>query len=233
MREKYLWLAISVLAALTLGQACYIYEERAVAKEFMRDQPPGQPEIHRRGHSEKAFDAQQEEFEKWRGKVREQINQGFPLSDRDFDIFFCDRFFTGRSNPFAEMERLRGQLSGEFRDSDKTLFDGYWDKWFEERMRLGRFKTEAGRTDKEVTLTIRLPGLAGGAADVNIKEGMIKLSFRAKSSSEHKSSGSLITKAATENYVKIMPVPEDAVPGTGKVQIDGELVKIKFERRAN
>ncbi|MDP2867153.1 MAG: hypothetical protein Q8O90_13010 [Elusimicrobiota bacterium] len=233
MREKYLWLAISVLTVLTLGQACYIYEDRAVAKEFMDEQPPGQPDIHLQGHAEKAFDAQQEEFEKWRGKVREQINQGFPLSDRDFDIFFGDRFFTGRASPFTEMERLRRQLSGEFRDSDKTLFDGYWDKWFEQRMRLGRFKTEIGRTDKEVTLTISLPVLAGGTADVNIKEGRIKLSFLAKSASEHKSAGSLIKKVASESHVKIIPVPNDAVPGTGKVQIDGELVRIKFERRTD
>ena len=233
MREKYLWLAISVLTALTLGQACYIYEEKAVAKEFMEEHPPGQPEIHQQGHSAKAYEAQQEEFEKWRGRVREQINQGFPLLERDFDVFFGDRFFTGRGNPFAEMERLRRQLSGEFRDSDRTLFDGYWDKWFEQRMRLGRFKTEIGRTDREITLTISLPGLAGGSADVNIKEGRIKLSFQARSASGHKSAESLLKRESSESYVKIMPVPEDAVPGTGKVQIDGELVKIKFERRTN
>ena len=233
MREKYLWLAISVLTALTLGQACYIYEEKAVAKEFMDEHPPGQPDIHLLGHAEKAFDAQQEEFAKWRVRVREQINQGFPLLERDFDVFFGDRFFTGRGNPFGEMERLRRQLSGEFRDSDRTLFDGYWDKWYEQRMRLGQFKTEIARTDKEVTLTISLPGLAGGTADVNIKEGRIKLSFQARSASERKSAGGLIKRERSESYVKILPVPEDAVPGTGKVRIDGELVKIKFERRTN
>lgn len=233
MREKYLWLAISVLTALTLGQACYIYEEKAVAKEFMNDQPPGQPELHLQGHSDKAFDAQQEEFAKWRGKVREQINQGFPLLERDFDVFFGDRFFTGRADPFAEIERLRRQLSGEFRDTDKTLFDGYWDKWFEQRMRLGRFKTEVSRTDREVILAIRLPGLAAGTADVNIKEGIIKLSFQARSAAGHKSAGSLIKRESSESYVKILPVPEDAIPGTGEVLIDGELVKIKFGRRMN
>lgn len=233
MREKYLWLAISVLTALTLGQACYIYEEKAVAKEFMNDQPPGQPELHRQGHSDKAFDAQQEEFAKWRVKVREQINQGFPLLERDFDVFFGDRFFTGRADPFAEIERLRRQLSGEFRDTDKTLFDGYWDKWFEQRMRLGRFKTEVSRTDREVTLAIRLTGLAAGTADVNIKEGIIILSFQGGSVSGDKSAGSLIKREGSESYVKILPVPGDAVPGTGEVLIDGELVKIKFERRKN
>lgn len=231
MREKYLWLAISVLTALTLGQACYIYEGRAVAKEFMEDPPPVQPGIHRQGHAAKAYDAQQEEFEKWRGKVREQISQGFPLLEKDFDYFFGDRFFTGRADPFAEMERLRRQLSGEFRDSDRTLFDGYWDRWFAQRMRLGQFRTEVTRTDKEVTLAISLPGLAAGTAEVNIKEGRIKLSFQARSASEHKSAGSIIKRESSESYVKILPVPEDAVPDTGKVRIEGELVKIRFERR--
>lgn len=233
MREKYLWLAISVLTALTLGQACYIYEEKAVAKEFMDDQPPGQPEIHLRGHSDKAFEAQQEEFAKWRVKVLEQMNQGYPLLERDFDVFFGDRFFTGRPNPFAEMERLRKQLSGEFRDYDRTRFDGYWDKWFDQRMRLGRFKTDVTRTDKEITLEIRLPGLAGGTADVNIKEGIIKLSFQTRAVSEQKSGGGLIKRESSESYVKILPVPEDAIPGTGMVRIEGEVVKIKFERGTN
>lgn len=233
MREKYLWLAISVLTALTLGQACYIYEEKAVAKEFMEDQPPVQPELHQQEHSAKAFDAQQQEFEKWRVKVREQINQGFPLLERDFDVFFGDRFFTGRANPFAEMERLRKQLSGEFRDYDRTLFDGYWDKWFEQRMRLGQFKTEVSRTESEVTLGIRLPGLTAGTADVSINEGMIRLSFQARAVSENKSAGGLMKRESSETYVKILPVPGDALAGTGKVQIDGEVVKIKFERRKN
>jgi len=229
MREKYMWLAIIFLLLLTVGQACYIYERNAVAKEI--SEPPGPPEIYQKAYSEKAFDAQWEELEKWRVKVREQINQGFPLLDPDFDDFFNDRFFSGRVNPFAEMERVHSQVSGEFRDSDKTLFDGYWDKWFQQRMKMGQFKTELARTDKDVTLTIRVPGLAARTADINITDDRIRIAFSARTSSVEKSGEGIVKKETSQSYIKILPVPEDAARGTGKVEIGKEEVKIKFERK--
>ena len=232
MREKYLWLAISVLTALTFGQACYIYEGKAFAKDIM-EQPPLQPEIHRGAHAEKAYEAQWEELEKWRRKVREQINQGFPLLEPDFDVFFGERFFAGRPNPFAEMERVRKVMSGEFRDSDKTLFDSYWDKWFEQRMMIDQFKAEISRTDKEITLTIQLPGLTAKTADISITNERIKLSFEAGAASGHKIAGGVLRKDSSQSYVKILPVPADAEPGSGKAEIEGEAVKIKFARKKN
>ncbi len=230
MREKYLWLAIAVLTVLTMGQACYIYEGKAVAKDIM-ERPPLQPDIHLEAHSEKASDSQWEEFEKWRRTVREQINQGFPLSDKDFDVFFGDRFFGGRPGPFAEMERVRKQLSGEFRDREKTLFDGYWDKWFEQRMLMGQFKTEIARTPGEVTVTVQVPGLEGRTADISITEERIRLSFEAKAVAERKTADALVKKTSSQNYIKILPLPEDAVPGTGKIEIKGETVSIRFARK--
>lgn len=230
MREKYLWLAISVLTALTLGQACYIYEERAAATELY-EQPPVQPEIHRRGHAEKAFDSQQGELEKWRRKVRERIDQGFPLLDRDFDVFFGDRFFTGRPDPFAEMERVRRQVSEQFRDAEKTLFDKYWENWFDQRLRMGQFRTEIARTAREVTLTVRLPGLAPGTADISITDERIRLSFSARTAAEEKRGGGLVKRETAQTYIKLLPVPGDAVAGTGRTEIDGEQVRIRFERK--
>ncbi len=232
MREKYLWLAIAVLTVLTMGQACYIYEGKAVAKDIT-EQPPVEPEIHQMGHAEKASDSQWEELEKWRRTVREQINQGFPLSDRDFDVFFGDRFFTSRQNPFAEMERVRKQMSGEFRDSDKTLFDKYWEKWFEQRMMIDQFKAEISRTDKEITLTIQLPGLAAETAEISITNERIKLSFEAKAASERKTAGGLLRRESSQSYIKILPVPADAAAGTGKTEIEGDKVRIKFARKGN
>ncbi len=230
MREKYLWLAVAVLTALTMGQACYIYEGKAVAKDIT-EQPPVEPEIHRMAHTEKASDSRWEELEKWRRTVREQINQGFPLSDRDFDVFFGDSFFAGRPGPFAEMERVRKQMSGQFRDREKTLFDGYWGKWFEQRMLMGQFRTEITRTPGEVTVTVQVPGLEGRTADVSVTEERIRLSFEAKASSAKKTADTMVKRASSQSYLKILPLPEDAVPGTGKVEIKGETVSIRFARK--
>ncbi len=225
MREKYLWIVITALTLLAIGEACYIYEGKAVAREISQ-QPPVQTDLVHQTHTEKADESRQQELEKWRAKVREQINQGFPLLERDFDVFFGDRFFTGSPDPFIEMERLRKQLSNQFRDKEKTLFDGYWDK-------MGQFRTETARTGWEVTLTILVPGLAAKTADISIAEGRIKLSFSARTVSEEKRGGGLVRRESSQTYIKIMPVPEDAEAGTGKVEIEGEQVKIKFRRKGN
>lgn len=230
MREKYLWLIITVLTVLTLGQACYIYEQTAVAKEIS-EQPPVQPDIIQKAYSEKAFDAQWDELEKWRRRVREQISQGFPLAEPDFDSFFNDRFFSGRPNPFAEMERVRRQVSEEFQDSDRTLFDNYWYKWFEQRMALGKFNIEVARTEKDVTLTIRVPGISAKTAAIDITNDRIKIAFSAGGSSEERSAGGLVKKASAQSYIKILPLPADAAPGTGKVEVSGETIKIRFDRK--
>jgi HSP20 family molecular chaperone IbpA len=231
MREKYLWLAIIVLTVLTLGQACYIYDQNAIAKDIY-EELPGPPEIVQKGYSEKAYDAQWNELEKWRKRVREQINQGLPLAEPDFDDFFNDRFFAGRLNPFAEMERVRRQMSDEFRDMEKKLFDDYWDNWFEQRMMLGRFDIDVKTTEKAITLTLQVPGLSAKTADINITNDRIKIAFSARTSVEEKSAGGIVKRSALRSYLKILPVPEEAAPGTGKIETDGERVKIIFDRKA-
>ncbi|HAT71918.1 MAG TPA: hypothetical protein DCS63_03785 [Elusimicrobia bacterium] len=230
MREKYLWLAVVVLTALTLGQACYIYECNVSAKEF-GEQAPVRPEIYKKLHAEKASDAQWEEFEKWRDRIRNQVSRGGPLLERDFDVFFGDRFFAGRPEPFAEIERVRRKMSEQLGGEEKAIFENYWEKWFEQRMRMAQFKTGVVRSGENVTLTIQVPGLAGGTADVDITGDRIKISFRAEIFSEEKSGGGIIRREPARGYVKILPLPAEAEAGTGKVEIGAESVKITFARK--
>lgn len=227
MREKYLWLAIAVLTALTLGQSCYIYERNLSAKEAFEKEPL-RTEIHKSFQVEKAVDAQWEEFEKWRDRIQKQLNQGNPLLERDFDAFFNDRFFSGKFSPFTELERIHRQMSDEFEGAEKNLFEDYWDKWFGQRMRMGRFKTDILRTGRDVTIIIHAPGLDGKTAEINITDDRIRMFFSAKTASEEKSAGGTVKRESSQSYVKILPIPEDAEAGTGKVEIDGERVIIKF-----
>ena len=226
MREKYLWLAIIFLTLITVGQACFIYERSAVANEI--SPWPVRPEIHKEGHAEKAIDSQWAELQKWREKVRSRLSRGTPLQDPDFDMFFDDGFFMRSLNPFSEMERIRRQMSETFVEPEKNLFDGYWDRWFAQRMRMGQFTTETTRTGNEVLLTIQVPGLTAGTADIDITQDRIKISFGAKSSSEEKRPGGLVRKESSQSYVKILPLPAGAEPGTGKVEMESGRVLIKF-----
>ncbi|OGR42277.1 MAG: hypothetical protein A2X35_00810 [Elusimicrobia bacterium GWA2_61_42] len=228
MREKYLWLVIAALTALTLGQACYIYECGLSAKEIP-EKTPVQSDMPQKGYSEKASDAQWAEFEKWRDRIHAEINRGKPLAERDFDAFFDERFFSRRPRPFDEMERIRRQMSDLFNAPEKSSFEEYWEKWFEQRLRMTQFRTELIRTGRELILEIYVPGLAATAADINITGERIRMSFSAKTSSGEKTAGGLIKKESSQNYVKILPVPAEAVAGTGRVEIYGDRVKIKFE----
>jgi|GEM_PF-1089055 len=228
MREKYLWLAIAILTALTLGQACYIYEQKASAIEIS-DPPPVQPKIKQMAYADKASEAQAEELEKWRKKVREQINQGGALLETDFDSYFNDRFFSGRPDPFADIQRVHSQMSSEFGNGKKTLFDGYWNKWFEQRLMPGQFNLDTATTDSDVTLTLRVPGLK--TADVDITKERIKIFLTTNASPEGKSGEALIKKTPPQSYIKILPIPADAVPVTGKARIEGDLIKIRFDRK--
>jgi len=224
MNEKYTWMVVAVLTALTLGQACYIYSQKASAAVTDERQPPSMAEAY---HA-KAYDSQWEELQKWRKMVRKQLDQGAPLLDPDFDGFFNDGFFSGRYEPFAELDRIHKRMTEEFGEPERRLFDDYWVKWYGRRMRLGQFRAETARTDREVILTIHVPGLSAKTADVDISNERIKIFFEARTASGEKGEGGLLTRESLQSYLKLLPLPEDAVPGTGRVEIEGEKVKITF-----
>lgn len=226
MNVKFLWAVIIFLALLVLAEAGYIYRQRSGVRDAAE-----RAELDQKGYSEKAMDAQWEELEKWHRKVRGQIGAGNPLLDPDFDGFFNDRFFGRKYSPFTEMERIHRHMMDTLRESERILFDDAWGKWYGRRMLMGQFAAEVTRTDREVALAIRVPGLAAKTANIDITDDRIKISFSAKTSSEEKSAGGFVKKGSSQSYLKIVPVPEDAVPGSGKVEMDGELVKIKFDRR--
>lgn len=226
MNVKILWVVIIVLALIVLAEAGYIYKQRADAKNTS-----ALTEIDEKGYSEKALDEQWKELDEWHKKVRRRMSAGSPLLDPDFDSFFGDSFFGRKYNPFTEMGRIHRQMLDTLRGSERTVFDDAWDKWYGRRMLMGEFKTDVVRTDKEVTVIISLPGLTSRTADIDITDERIKISFSAKTSTEEKSAGRVMKKESSENYVKILPVPGDAVPGTGKAEMEGERVKIRFDRK--
>lgn len=230
MREKYLWVGIVVLAALTLGQACYIYEQCVMAGESSGP-PPVVTRAEMGEHSRKAYGSQWEEFEKWREKVRGQVGRGAPLLDPDFDGFFDDAYFSRGFDPFAEMERIHRRMSEEFIESERAMFDDAWWRWYGRRMKLGRFKMRTERTDSTVTIVLEVPGLASKTADISVTRDRIRLSFTARTRSVGGRGGTTDVSESEEIYVKIMPLPSEAEPGSEKVEIKGETVRIRFDLR--
>lgn len=214
MKNKILYGIIAALVFICLGQAYYIYAQQDTSTTTVP--------------AEKWAD----KTEKWHKDAQKRIRSGERLSSEFFDDFFNDDFFGRRYNPFVEMERLHKQMEALFRESEKTLFDNSWNTWFTERMSMNDFKTDVSRTDKNVTVAIAVPGIDKKSADININDDRIKISFTAKTVREDKKDSSVSRSESIQSYVKVLPIPEDAVAKTAKTSVERNQVKIVFDRQA-
>lgn len=227
MREKFTWLAIAALLLVTIYHACDQQRRSAAAKEMAgRPLRPGREGA----YADQAADSQWAEFKKWQGRVAERMERGEPLLPPDFDAFFGDAFFAGRKDPFAELERIRLLTSEELRGPGKGLFERNWDGWFEQRLRMGGFATSVEAAADGVTLTVRVPGLVPGSASAEFSRERIKLAFTAVGSAEIPSSGGKLRKESAQSYTKLLPVPEGAAPGSGRLETAGDKIRLRFSR---
>lgn len=213
MSTKVLYGIIIVLLIACLGQAYYIHSKTlsSPAAASHTDWPT--------------------RTDKLQQDVRQKLQKGETVPPALFDDFFNDEFFGRRFNPFAEMERMHQQMAEMFRESEKLQFDNSWDKWFSERIGMDEFKTSISRTDKNVILTMTIPGIDSKTADININNDRIKVSFSAKNVQDKKEGGGSMHSESSQSYVKIMPIPDDAVAGTAKTVMDKNLVTITFDRK--
>jgi len=211
MRERILFFFIILLLFACAGEGHYIYAQK-------NSTGPAKTEDW------------QSKTEKLYRDIQDSINKKEALSDKLFDDFFNDDFFGRRFIPFEEMEDVHRHITDMFGKEEKNVFDSSWDKWFSDRMGMEDFKTEIKRKDKKITVAIKIPGIDKKTAEVNINDSRIKISFTAKTVKEEKKAGSVTRSESLRSYVKILPVPQDAVPGTGKAQIEKDAVKIVFER---
>jgi HSP20 family molecular chaperone IbpA len=228
MKEKFLWMAVMLLAAVCAGEAWYIHAGRAKPAPAMA---AGAQAAARREQVEKAFDNRLGELEAWRDSVHRRLMQGTAPVPEDFDRFFDDQFFGRRFSPFTEMERIHRQMTEAFKDSEKAMFDDSWDKWFAERMDMAQFETSVERSDKEVVVTVKVPGLDKARSDISVNNDRIKLSFTSRKKNEAKGAAGVVKSEAVRSYIKILPVPADAIAGSGKVVVEGDKVRITFARK--
>ncbi|OGS14382.1 MAG: hypothetical protein A2234_10480 [Elusimicrobia bacterium RIFOXYA2_FULL_58_8] len=214
MSTKTLYGVIGLLLIACLGQAYYIYSKK-----------PASPLAASRTDWPSRTDKLQQD-------VRQKLRKGEALQPALFDDFFNDEFFGRRFNPFAEMERMHRQMAEMFRESEKLQFDDSWGKWFSERIGMGEFKTAISRTDKNVVLAMTIPGVDGKNADININNDRIKISFTIRNVQDKKDSVAMRSETS-QSYVKIMPFPDDAVPGTAKTVMDKHTIIITFDKKTN
>lgn len=100
-------------------------------------------------------------------------------------------------------------------------------------MNMGQFKTDIARTDKEVIVSIQISGLLKETFNIDVNNDRIKIIFTSKNTTDESSGNNIAKKKSVSSYVKILPIPEDAAPGSNKVDISGETIKIRFDRKIN
>ena len=212
MKEAVLYTLLGALTVACLGQGYYIY-------------------THRKSSAPAPHGAWPARTEKLNQNVQRSISRGEALPPAVFDDFFNDEFFGRRLDPFAEMERIHRQMADMFRSSERAMLDSSWNSWFNERMGMDEFRAKVSRTDKNVVLSFDIPGIDGNTADININDDRIRISFTARDVQDKNDGKGAVRRESTRSYMKILPVPEDAVPSSAKTSIDKDRVTITFDKK--
>jgi len=164
------------------------------------------------------------DLDSWRGRIQARLEVGGRLYPGDFDTFFNDRFFSGRAAPFRELDDIKRQTLERLPKEQRAAFEESWAQWSAERLALGRVSAEVVHSETELTLVIRLPGVQARDVGVEVGERRVKISYAVPVP------GRGIKGEPPQSYVKLLPVPEDAAPGTAVVTRDGERLLITFKR---
>lgn len=218
MTSKMLWCVVGLLGATCAGQAYHIYSSRearagrwkAPAEDFWKEQ-----------HD-------------WIARAREQLLKGGSIPPGRFDELFDDAFFGRRFDPFAEIENFNKRIAPFLREDERALFGRSWNEWFTDRLGVADVETGIEKTDKEVVLSIRIPGLKGESLKIDVNDDRIRIAYDAESIERAQDGAGRTAFQAmrARHFVKILPIPEDADPKTSRVVREGGALKVVFRRVA-
>ncbi|HNW44570.1 MAG TPA: hypothetical protein PKI19_08695 [Elusimicrobiales bacterium] len=212
MKDKVLYAALGALIVVCLGQAYFLHAQNTSTPTVTGDK-------------------WEERAERMQQDALQRIQKGEALPPSLFDGFFNDEFFGRRFNPFTEMERMHRQMAALFQESERSAFNNSWDKWFSDRLGMEDFKTDITRTEKEVILAIVIPGIDNKTADININADRIRISFTARNIQDKNEAGRSMHSESSQSYVKVLPVPEDAVAASARTEIEKNRVVVAFDRK--
>lgn len=214
MSNKVLWCVIAMLAATCVGEAYYIHTKNKNDKPASLQDPLA-------------------DQDKWIAEARKNLFKGYPIPFRQFDDLFNDDFFGRKFDPFAEIENFHKRFNPLFNDEEKPMFGRSWNNWFQNRMGIADIRPETTTTDKEVILSLKIPGLAGESLNINVNDDRIRIAYDAKSVQDKKDEkgSSYFKSESMRHFEKIMPIPEGADPKKNRIVHEGNTVKIIFEKR--
>lgn len=144
--------------------------------------------------------------------------------------FSDDDFFGGAFDPFARMHEMRRRMYDVFRKSGGGFYGNIGDGWFSGAE--DDFKTDVSTTDKNIIVSIEIAGMDKNSANIKIDKSGIRISCDVRTIKEEQSEGRSIRSESSKSYLKIIPIPFDAIPETAKTDLDKNRVVVTFDRKS-
>jgi HSP20 family molecular chaperone IbpA len=158
-------------------------------------------------------------------------------TDRDenrnmFDRFFDDRFFSGKKDPFEEMEQMRQQLEGRMDANIRDRFDHSWHEWFGDRFPddADGVKVQVDESRDAYVYRLEIPNMKDNEFNINIDGSGIDIEGDFSRRVEEKDpEGNVIAKHQMRRTLsKHIALPKDADGREAMIQNKKDKVVIRI-----
>jgi hypothetical protein len=163
-------------------------------------------------------------------QVQGKLNSSKPMTPKDLDAVFNDKFFSGTGDPFAKLEQVQKQMSG-LQGPGKGKFDDLYQAWASERLDTQDLEPETREEGSQVIVDFKAPEGSGSSLDLNINKNRIKMNYAVKDIREHKrADGTTYTTSFFKRNSKIMSLPKGVNPARYKVEKSDRGVRVIFQK---
>jgi HSP20 family molecular chaperone IbpA len=171
-------------------------------------------------------------FKDWSESVQRELEAGRAIPPSRFDRLFDDDFFRQNADPFGLIDEFDRRFQSGLEKQEKALFGDSWRGWYADRLGLGPIEETTRTTDKNVTLSFRIPDLDASSVKLDVNGDRVRLSYSTRREKTRKDAkGRVVSRR--ESYArseKIVPVPPQADPQTWRVRKTSGEIDVIFAR---
>lgn len=130
-------------------------------------------------------------------------------------------------DPFSEMRRLLDSLERAFEDLwPEPVYD--FERGFREMYR--EPYVDVFEADKEVIVTVELPGVRKGDIDLMVREDSVEIKAEIKKEEEKKEEKSYEHRKMFQKYYTVIPLPCTVVPEKAKATYNNGVLEIRIPK---
>jgi HSP20 family molecular chaperone IbpA len=133
---------------------------------------------------------------------------------RMFDRFFNDDFFSGRKDPFVDMDRLHKQMENMMENGLKDPFNASWDSWYGNRFLGGQsdMNVQTVKKGNDYLVTLTIPNLKDDKLNITVdSHGIAVNGYYSQSAEKKDDKGNIISREDVRRTVtSSVPLPDGA-----------------------